>query len=80
MVNEFVKQLTEKFKAKLCDEDNCPSDVTLQTYAYSIAWLAKRMDFPEDGSMPKPEDVLEYMENAKIKPQRKNRGSLSLQQ
>ena len=71
MVNEYVAQLTDQFKAKLCDAEKCPSEVTLRTYAYSIAWLKKRMDFPEDGSMPKPEHVLEYMENAKIKPQRK---------
>ena len=61
MVNPEVAALTKRFKKRLCNSDNCPSDGSLRTYSYSILWLKQRMDFPEDGSMPSVEDVLEYM-------------------
>ena len=65
MVNPVVVDLIAKFKKKLCDSESCPSDSSLRQYAYSIAWLKKRVDFPEDG-MPKPEHVMEYLENSKV--------------
>ncbi len=66
MVNPIVSGLIAEFKKKLCDSESCPSDSSLRAYAYSIAWLMKRIDFPEDGSMPKPENVMEYLENSKV--------------
>ena len=73
MVNPEVIALTKQFKKRLCNSDSCPSDGSLRTYSYSILWLKQRMDFPEDGSMPSVEDVLEYMENAKVDPSKKCR-------
>ena len=32
------------FKSKMCDKDKCPSDSTLKTYAYSMAWLQQRIE------------------------------------
>ena len=63
-----VTAIIEMFKKALCKNDKakCPSESSLKTYAYSILWLSKRMDFPADGSFPKPEQVMEYMENAKV--------------
>ena len=63
-----LKQIIDKFKKAMCKNDikKCPSDASLKTYAYSILWLSHRMDFPENGSMPNPDDVLEYLENAKV--------------
>ena len=64
-----MKQVVEKyiklFKEKLCESDKCPSEASLRTYAYSIAWLESRMEFVE-GKIPACEDVLEYLENAKV--------------
>ena len=62
---EIVEKYMKIFKTKLCDSDKCPSDSSLRTYAYAIAWLADRMEFPE-GKLPDCEDVLEYLENAKV--------------
>ena len=70
MVNPDVPVLIEAFRKKLCGTDKCPADSTLRTYAYSIAWLKQRIDFPETG-MPSPEKVMEYMNNAKIPPVKK---------
>ena len=56
----------DEFKKRLCDSDRCPSMSSLRAYAYSMLWLEARMDFPEAGGVPKPEDVLEYLENAKV--------------
>ena len=44
-----LKQIIDKFKKAMCKNDikKCPSDASLKTYAYSIAWLKKRLDFPE---------------------------------
>ena len=71
MVNERVAHYIEAFKRKLCDDEKCPSDGSLRAYAYSIHWLEQRMDFPPEGGLPKPDLVLEYMENAKVSANRR---------
>ena len=62
---ETVVKYMEAFKKKLCDAESCPSDSSLRTYAYAISWLEDRMEFPE-GKIPPCEDILEYLENAKV--------------
>ena len=54
-----LTEIIDSFKKAMCKNEikKCPSDASLKAYAYSILWLSKRMDFPEDGSMPKPDDV-----------------------
>ena len=71
MVNERVAHYIEAYKRKLCDDEKCPSDGSLRAYAYSIVWLEQRMDFPAD-SLPKPDVVLEYMENAQVSATRRS--------
>lgn len=71
MVNERVAHYIEAYKRKLCSDKKCPSDSSLRAYAYSIWWLEQRMDFPKEGGLPKPDLVLEYMENAKVTPTRR---------
>ena len=49
----------------------CPEKTTigtLRTHAYSIRWLAERMDGfdAEEQQVPKPEQVLDYLDEAKI--------------
>ena len=66
MVNERVAHYIEAYKRKLCSDKKCPSDSSLRAYAYSIWWLEQRMDFPKEGGLPKPDLVLEYLENAKV--------------
>ena len=60
-----VAKYIAAFKKKLCDAESCPSDSSLRTYAYAIAWLEDRMEFV-DGKIPPCETVLEYLENAKV--------------
>ena len=72
MVNERVAYYIENFKRKLCNDKGCPSDGSLRAYAYSIYWLETRMDFPKEGGLPKPDAVLEYMENAKVSATRRS--------
>ena len=62
---EVVAKYMQAFKKKLCDAEKCPSESSLRTYAYAIAWLEERMEFP-DNKIPPCEDVLEYLENAKV--------------
>ena len=64
-MKQVVEKYIELFKEKLCDAEKCPSESSLRTYAYSIAWLESRMEFVE-GKIPACEDLLEYLENAKV--------------
>ena len=39
---------------------------SVRTYCYNICWLAKRMDGFTETEVPKPEDVLKYMEDNEV--------------
>ena len=71
MVHEKLHWYIDEFKKRLCDSDRCPTMSSLRQYAYSLLWLETRMDFPEKG-LPKPELVLEYLENAKVTSSRRS--------
>ena len=59
-----VKELLEKRPGR---RGKVPSKTTIRQYGYCMRWLAERMDGFEAGeSIPCPEDVLQYMEEAKI--------------
>ena len=69
MVNPTVATYQKWYKEKLCGSDDCPTDPTLKTYAYSMAWLAKRMEGfdAETAMVPEPQKILDYMETNKVK-------------
>lgn len=69
MVNPTVATYQKWFKDKLCDKEDCPTDPTLKTYSYSMAWLAKRLEGfdAETAMVPEPEKILDYMEQNKVK-------------
>ena len=52
-----------------CESDRCAK--TIQTYGYSLAWLARRIDGFSKDSLPEPADVIDYLNEHKIKPRRK---------
>ena len=59
-----VKELLEKRPGR---RGKVPSKTTIRQYGYCMRWLAERMDGFEAGeSIPCPEDVLQYMEEAKV--------------
>ena len=71
MVNQKVATYQKWFKKKLCDSEKCPADSTLRTYAYSMAWLAQRIDGFEGEAVPDADVILKYMEDNKVSNQRR---------
>lgn len=66
---EKVKEEISKPPGRKCKP---PSAQTLRQYAYQLRWISQRMDGFETGvKVPPPEEVLEYMENAKINKHRR---------
>ena len=64
-----VKEEVSKRSGRRC---KVPSNQTLRQYAYQLRWISQRMDGFETGvKVPPPEEVLEYMENAKINKHRR---------
>ena len=57
----WLKFLNEKYATQATK----PTDGTIRTYAYNLAWLAARMDgfsMKGTGTVPTPEDVVTYMD------------------
>ena len=61
-----VAKYIEWLKEKMCDSDKCPSDSTLKTYAYSLAWMADRIDGFTKDKVPDCETIMKYMNGNKV--------------
>ena len=67
----WTQFLNDKYAA---GHGNRPSDSTVRTYAYNLAWLAARMDgfsMRGTGTTPTPEDVVAYMDENEVKNSRR---------
>ena len=71
MKSELATKYMAWFKEKLCDSEKCPSDSTLKTYAYSMAWMAKRIDGFTKDNVPDCETIMKYMDGNKVKTTRR---------
>ena len=65
-MKQTVAKYFELLKEKLCDSDKCPSDSTLKTYAYSLAWMAERIDGFNGDKVPDCDTIMKYMNGNKV--------------
>ena len=56
---------------ELCACDSDRTESSIKTYCYNVCWMARRIDGFEDGQLPKPEAVIDYMDEHKIPSRRR---------
>ena len=72
--NKHMPWLEELCGKKECHCDKPPLDRTLRAHAYSLAWLAERVDGFDANELkvPDPEVILSYLDDAKVSNGRKS--------
>ena len=65
-MKDSVARYMKLLKEKLCDSDKCPTDNTLRTYAYSLSWMADRIDGFNGSKVPDCDTIMKYMNGNKV--------------